>query len=52
EGGRRLTQSSDLVMQQQLQTGEQHYKCLQCGKSFSQSYNLISHQKIHIGERP
>ncbi|NWR95901.1 ZN180 protein, partial [Furnarius figulus] len=52
EGGRSLSQSSELVEQQQVQSREKSYECLECGKSFSRSYHLIPHQMSHTGECP
>ncbi|NXA14412.1 GLI4 protein, partial [Sapayoa aenigma] len=50
EGGQSISQSSDLVIHEQLQTREKPYECLECGKNFSYSSILIHHQIIHTGE--
>ncbi|NXQ77767.1 ZSC20 protein, partial [Quiscalus mexicanus] len=50
--------AADLVVDQQLHDGEKSYKgFLECGKSFSNSSNLLIHHwvhtaLIHTGEQP
>ncbi|XP_026544534.1 zinc finger and SCAN domain-containing protein 21-like [Notechis scutatus] len=45
--GKSLHQNSNLA-----KCGVKPYRCLECGKGFSQSTQLTSHQRTHTGERP
>ncbi|NXM80817.1 ZN287 protein, partial [Oenanthe oenanthe] len=50
EGSRRSRQTSELA--EKPHGGEKPHKCLECGKGFSYSCDLIQHQRIHNEEKP
>ncbi|RMB95979.1 hypothetical protein DUI87_27565 [Hirundo rustica rustica] len=52
EDGQSLSQSSELIQHQMIQTGEWPYKCGECGKGFKHNSTLVTHRRIHTGERP
>ncbi|KAF4011463.1 hypothetical protein G4228_001886 [Cervus hanglu yarkandensis] len=54
EGPRLVSLGETHLWQDQLgkNQGEKPYECARCGRSFSQSYNLVVHQKTHMGEKP
>uniref|UniRef100_A0A8C6VHJ3 C2H2-type domain-containing protein n=1 Tax=Naja naja TaxID=35670 RepID=A0A8C6VHJ3_NAJNA len=42
------TKRSTLISHKKSRTGEEPFKCMECGKCFAQNGHLISHNRIHI----
>ncbi|XP_042310276.1 uncharacterized protein LOC121923675 [Sceloporus undulatus] len=40
------------IVHDEINTSVKMYHCVDCGKRFSRSSNLISHQKTHVREKP
>ncbi|XP_024938891.1 zinc finger protein 235 isoform X5 [Cephus cinctus] len=45
-------QRAELARCQISANGSTHYKCRECGKFLSTSYNFLTHLTVHTGERP
>ncbi|XP_068112241.1 oocyte zinc finger protein XlCOF22-like isoform X1 [Hyperolius riggenbachi] len=46
------TPSSDLISKHQMDSGKKSLMCLECGKSFDQNLELVTHQVVHSGHKP
>ncbi|TEA37614.1 hypothetical protein DBR06_SOUSAS5310043, partial [Sousa chinensis] len=52
ESAQKLSVANTLVQHQRVLTRGRCYTCSECGKSFSQSSNLITHRRVHTEKRP
>ncbi|NWT95629.1 ZN879 protein, partial [Urocynchramus pylzowi] len=52
ESSQRSRCSSELVVPEQLHGREKPYKCLECGKSFSQCSSLLTQLQVHVDGTP
>ncbi|NWT07166.1 ZN300 protein, partial [Mionectes macconnelli] len=52
EAGWNFSQDSELVVQEQLPSGEKPFLCLECRKSSCWRSHLLRHWQIHTREQP
>ncbi|NXH43916.1 ZN570 protein, partial [Dicaeum eximium] len=51
-GSQRSRCSLELVIPEQLHGREKPYRCLECGKSFSQRSSLVTHLRVRLDGTP
>lgn len=49
--GKSFHNSSTLMQQLQMHSGQKPFKCPKCGKGFLESATLVCHQCTHTGEK-
>ncbi|XP_026546066.1 zinc finger and SCAN domain-containing protein 25-like isoform X2 [Notechis scutatus] len=52
QNGKPFCESSSFAPRERFNSGEKPYKCMECGKTFSQRRYLTSHKIIHTGQKP